>query len=49
MDGVNAALGNRGMTVVEVARQCEKDTERWRALVILLIIEFHAAILLVGS
>ena len=32
MDGVKAALGNRGMTV-EVARQCAKDRKAWRALV----------------
>ena len=32
MDGVNVALGNRGMTV-EVARQCAKDRKAWRALV----------------
>ena len=32
MDGVKAALGNRGMTV-EAARQCEKDRKEWRALV----------------
>ena len=32
MDGVKAALGNRGMTV-EAARQCPKDRKEWRALV----------------
>ena len=32
MDDVEAALGNRGMTV-EAARQCEKDRKEWRALV----------------
>ena len=32
MDGVNVALGNRGMTV-EAARQCAKDRKAWRALV----------------
>ena len=32
MDGVNVALGNRGMTV-EAARQCAKDRKEWRALV----------------
>ena len=32
MDGVNVALGKRGMTV-EAARQCEKDQKAWRALV----------------
>ena len=33
MDGVNVALGNRGMTV-EAARQCAKDRKAWRALYI---------------
>ena len=32
MDGVNLALGKRGMTV-EAARQCAKDRKEWRALV----------------
>ena len=32
MDGVNVALGNRGMTV-EAARQCAKDRKEWRAVV----------------
>ena len=32
MDGVNVALGNRGMTV-EAVRQCTKDRKEWRALV----------------
>ena len=32
MDGVNVALGNRGMTV-ESARQCANDRKEWRALV----------------
>ena len=32
MDGVKAALGNRGMTV-EAARQYAKDRKEWRALV----------------
>ena len=32
MDGVKVALGNRGMTV-EIARQCAKDRQEWRALV----------------
>ena len=32
MDGVKAALGNRGKTV-EAARQCAKDSKEWRALV----------------
>ena len=32
MDGVNVALGNRGMTV-EAARQCAKYRKEWRALV----------------
>ena len=29
MDGVKAALGNRGMSV-EAARQCAKDRKEWR-------------------
>ena len=32
MDGVNVALGNRGMNL-EAARQCVKDRKEWRALV----------------
>ena len=32
MDGVKAALGNRGMKV-EASRQCAKDQKEWRALV----------------
>ena len=32
IDGVEVALGNRGMTV-ETARQCAKDRKEWRALV----------------
>ena len=32
MDGVNVALGNRGMTV-EAAQQCAKDRKEYRALV----------------
>ena len=32
MDGVNVALGNRGMTV-EAAQQCMKDRKVWRAWV----------------
>ena len=32
MDGVEVALGNRGMTV-EAARQCAKRRKVWRALV----------------
>ena len=32
MDGVQVALGRRGMTV-EAARQCAKDRKEWRALV----------------
>ena len=31
-DGVNVALGNRGMTV-EAARQCAKDRKEWRPMV----------------
>ena len=43
MDGVNVALGNRGMTV-QAARQCVKDSKEWRALVHMELNEFHAAI-----
>ena len=43
MDGVKAALGNRGMTV-KAARQCAKDREEWGALVHMELNEFHAAI-----
>ena len=32
MDGVDVALGNRGMTV-ESERQCSKDRKEWRAQV----------------
>ena len=32
MDGVKAALGNRGMAV-EAARQLEKDRKEWRDIV----------------
>ena len=32
VDGVEVALGNRGMTE-EDARQCTKDRKEWRALV----------------
>ena len=32
MDGVEVALGNRGM-MVKAARQCAKDRKEWRALV----------------
>ena len=32
MDGMNVALGSRGMTV-EAARPCTKDRKEWRALV----------------
>ena len=32
MDGVEVALGNRGMTG-EAARQCAKDRNEWRDLV----------------
>ena len=32
MDGVNVALGNRGM-MVEAAQQCVKDRKEWKALV----------------
>ena len=43
MDGVKVALVNRGMTV-EAARQCANDRKEWRALVHMLLNEFHAAI-----
>ena len=43
MDGVKVALGNRGMTA-EAARLCAKDQKEWRALVHMLLNEFHAAI-----
>ena len=43
MDGVNVALGNRGMTV-EAARQCAKGRKAWRSLVHMKLNEFHAAI-----
>ena len=33
MDGVQVALGNRGM-MLETARQCAKDRKEWRALVV---------------
>ena len=42
MDGVQVALGNRGM-MVEAARQCAKDRKEWRALVHMKLNEFHAA------
>ena len=40
MDGVKVALSNRGI-MVEDARQCRKE---WRALVHIILNEFHAAI-----
>ena len=40
MDGVKAALDNRGMTV-EAARQCANDRKEWRALVRKQLNEFH--------
>ena len=43
MDGVNVALGNRGMTV-QAARQCTKDRKEWRALVHMKLNEFHVVI-----
>ena len=43
MDGVNVALGNRGMTA-EAERQCVKDRKESRALVHLKLNKFHAAI-----
>ena len=43
MDGAKVALGDRRMTV-EAARQCAKDRTEWRALVHMLLNEFHAAI-----
>ena len=38
MDGVKVDLGNRGM------RQCVKDRKEYRALVHMILNEFHAAI-----
>ena len=38
MDGVQVALGNRGMAV-EAARQCANDRKEWRALVHTYVIE----------
>ena len=43
MNSVNVALGNRGM-MEEAARQCTKDRKKWRALVHMLLNEFHMAI-----
>ena len=43
MDGVKVALSIRGMTV-EAARRCAKNRKEWRALVHMLLNEFHAAI-----
>ena len=43
MDDVKMALGNRGM-MVEAAWQCKKDQKEWRALVHMLLNEFHEAI-----
>ena len=43
MDGLKVALGTRGMTV-EARRQCAKDRKKGRALVHMLLNEFHAAI-----
>ena len=43
MDGVKLDSTNRGLTV-EVARQFEKDTKEWRALVHMKLNEFHRAI-----
>ena len=45
MDGVNVALGNRGMTA-EAKRQCVKDGKEWRALVHMYLIKFHTSFLL---
>ena len=42
MDGVKVTLGSRGM-IVEAVRQCSKD-RKWRALVHMYMIEFHAPI-----
>ena len=38
MDGVNVALGNRGMTV-EAVRKCAKDRKEWSALVHIYVTE----------
>ena len=43
MDGVNVALGSRGMTV-EAARQRAKNRRDWRALVHKYMIDFHSSI-----
>ena len=43
MDGVEVALGNRGITV-EATRQCAKDRKQWRGLVHMQLNEFHASI-----
>ena len=43
MDGVKVVLGNRGMTV-EATHQCAKDRKERRALVLMKLDEFHAAI-----
>ena len=43
MDGVNVALGNRGMAV-EATQQCGKDRKEWISPVHKLMVEFHEAI-----
>ena len=43
MDSVKFTLGSRGMTV-EAERQCTKDRKKWRALVHMPMLEFHAVI-----
>ena len=43
MEGVKVALGNRGM-MVEAARQCTRDRNKWRSLVRMQMIVFYMAI-----
>ena len=45
MDGVEVALGNRGMTV-EAASLCAKDRKEWRTLVHMKLNEFQRPFLL---
>ena len=33
MDGVKMAFGSRGLTVLEAARKCLKDSKEWKELV----------------
>ena len=43
MERVMVYLGNRGM-MVEAARRCAKDRKEWRAMVHMLLNEFHEVI-----